>query len=242
MLADPKQLDGVASLEDVALAARPRWQPTNLDLGLSLLVTLGLPFAAAWLFEATGGATASLILYYAVCCVALVWWRKGSLDYHWPQRWPWRLFLLSLILPILNTTFNWIGMPRVNDPLLGVALTALIWAPLNGIMEQLVWIYVLDAWRYRWASGWQRWLGWAIGILLIVTLVGLIHALFWGLFLPLNPSQPWGTLAIVSNTALAAAYVLLYDRSGSMWPTAILHTLVDLQLVLVPMYSILGDL
>ncbi|NJM05437.1 CPBP family intramembrane metalloprotease [Candidatus Gracilibacteria bacterium] len=242
MLTNPEPIEMFSGIDATEIITRKRWQPTNLDLALSLLVTFGLPFAAAWLFEITGGATASLVLYYAVCCVGLVWWRKGGLDYEWPQQWPWRLFLLSLILPVLNTTFNWIGMPRVNDPLLGVVVTALIWAPLNGVMEQLVWIYVLDTWRCRWTNGWQRWAGLAVGIVLIVTLVGLIHALFWGLFLPLNPTQPWGTLAIVSNTALTAAYVLLYDRSGSMWPTALLHTLVDLQLVLVPMYSIIGDL
>src|SRR6266498_1663710 len=40
---------------------------TNLDLLLATTIALGLPFACAWLWERTGGATASLALYYLVC-------------------------------------------------------------------------------------------------------------------------------------------------------------------------------
>ncbi|MEZ4581642.1 MAG: hypothetical protein R3A10_08385 [Caldilineaceae bacterium] len=38
----------------------------NLDLVLAVLVALGLPMAAAWLLDVTGGAAAGLALYYGV--------------------------------------------------------------------------------------------------------------------------------------------------------------------------------
>jgi hypothetical protein len=48
------------------------FRATNLDLVLATIIALGLPFACQWLFAHTGGAVASLLLYYGVCCVAVV--------------------------------------------------------------------------------------------------------------------------------------------------------------------------
>ncbi len=87
------------------------FRATNLDLVLATLIALGLPFVCQWLFELTGGALASLILYYGVCCVAVVWWRKGTLDYRWPRRWPWLLFLLSLLVPLAIAAVNYGSLP-----------------------------------------------------------------------------------------------------------------------------------
>ncbi|MCB0160745.1 MAG: hypothetical protein KDD83_21580, partial [Caldilineaceae bacterium] len=103
----------------------------NLDLALAVLLALGLPLAAAWLLDVTGGAAAGLALYYGVCCVAIVRWRRGTLGYHRVVRWPWLLFAASLITPALIATLNWQFLPRVDAPWLGVLLTLLIWAPLN---------------------------------------------------------------------------------------------------------------
>lgn len=215
---------------------------TTLDLVLSTIVALGLPFAALWLLDATGGAAAGLALYYGLCCVALVRWRKGALDYRRPARWPWMLFIASLLLPLGNAALNWGALPNYGASALGLLLTALLWAPLNACMEQLAWIYVLDAWRNRWASGALRWVGLVVGIALLVALVSLIHILFWARFLPETSAPERLPLTIGLNLALTASYVLLYRRARSMWPTALIHLLVDLQLVLLANYSILGSL
>ena len=212
---------------------------TNLDLALAVLVAFGLPFGASWLFDTTGGATAGLILYYAVCCVGLVLWRRGTLGYRRPERWPWALFAGGLLVFAAITAISWISNQPVNADPLGVALTALVWAPLNGAMEQLSWFYVFDAWRTRWSTGRLRRLGIAAGTLLLLTLVTLIHVLFWVKFLPGDGGGPLTGVSIALNTGLTALYGLMYYRSGSWWPTMVLHTLVDLQLVLIPMYSIL---
>jgi hypothetical protein len=211
---------------------------TNLDLLVASLIALGLPFATSWLYTATGGATASLILYYVVCCVIVVLWRKRTLDYHRPARWPWLLIGLSLLLPLANAALNWGMLPKAHAPLWGLLVTALVWAPMNAALEQLSWFYVFDAWRNRWRAGNLRWVGLAVGALLLVTLVALIHIFFWSRFLPVATNAPLGFLTPILNLVLTVAYGALYYRSRSMWPVFIIHYLVDLQLVLIGHYSI----
>jgi hypothetical protein len=214
----------------------------DLDLVLAVVLAFGLPFACAWLFGATGGALAGLLLYYVGGCIVVVRWRKGTLDYRRPARWPWALFGAGLVLVAIITATNAGAYPDYGAPPLGLAITALVWAPLNGALEQLSWQYVLDAWRNRWPAGRLRWVGATVGIVLILALVALIHLLFWTLFLPVKSGDttPWTTPVL--NSLLTAVYVLLYYQSRSMWPTFAIHTLVDLQLVLLANYSILPDL
>ncbi len=133
------------------------FRATNLDLVLATGIALGLPFACAWLLDRSGGAISSLVLYYGVCCIAVVWWRKGTLDYRWPERWPWLLFILSLLVPLAIGALNYGTLPNYQAPLPGFLLTIFIWVPLNAAMEQLSWFYVLDAWRNRWQHGAPRW-------------------------------------------------------------------------------------
>lgn len=225
-----------------ASAARPFGgdvRTTNLDLALAAATALGLPALCAALFHITGGALAGLYVYYVLACVVLVLSRKGTLDYGWPARWPWPAFLVGLLIVAALTASNWRAYPNSGAAPLGLALTALIWAPLNGALEQLSWQYVLDAWRNRWPGGWHRKVGLAIGWLLILTFVALIHIQFWSLFLPAKlPSGLWW-LDQLLTTGLTLVYVALYYRARSMWPTFVIHTLVDLQLVLLANYSIL---
>src|SRR4051794_27834960 len=214
------------------------FQSTNLDLVLATLIALGLPITARWLYTSTGGALIALLLYYGLC-LAMPLWRKGTLDYRRPASWPWSLFLVSLLVPLAIAAVNWGALPRQHASTLGLMLTLCLWAPLNAALEQLLWFYVLDAWRNRWRLGVLRWVGLAIGVVLLVVLVGLIHALFWGTFLPIATPTRWSGLAIPLNLLLTLSYVLLYYRSRSMWPVFWVHLLADVQLVLIARYSIL---
>lgn len=215
---------------------------TTLDLVLATVIAIGLPFACMALFQATGGALLSLVLYYGVCCVGIVRWRKGTLDYQWPRRWPWVLFGVSLLVPLAIAAINWGSLPQSGASASGFLATLLLWSPLNAALEQLSWLYVLDAWRNRWESSPMRWVGLAVGIVLLVALIGLIHALFWALFLPLGAPSRWSAFSIPLNFALTITYVALYYRSRSMWPVFFVHLLADLQLVLLAHYSIVPDL
>jgi len=225
-----------------SLAAGGPWsadgfRPGNLDLALAVLVALGVPVAAAWLLDLTGGAAASLALYYGVACLAIPRWRRGGLSYRWPVAWPWAVFLPSLLLPVALalTQGDFPGTPATTA---GIALTALVWAPLNAFCEQVGWFYALDAWRLRWRNGAMRWAGLAVGVALLLAFTGAIHALFWSRVLPVaEGGQPLGRIGL--NLLTTGAFWLLWRRAGSLWPVFALHLLVDLQLVLGARYAIL---
>ena len=74
---------------------------------------------------------------------------------------------------------------------------------LNAAFEQLSWFYVLDAWRDRWRDGPRRWVG--LGVLLLLVLAGLIHALFWAKFLPIAEPTELTRFSIPLNLVLTGA-------------------------------------
>jgi hypothetical protein len=56
------------------------------------------PAHRCWLLLDWSGALLPLILYYGVFCVAIVLWRKESLDYVRSISWPFKLFIGLLAL------------------------------------------------------------------------------------------------------------------------------------------------
>lgn len=213
-----------------------------LDLALAVAVALGLPFLALGLLRLTGGALASLVVYYGLCGALLYRWRLGALDYERPARWPWGLFAGGVLLAGAITWRNWGALPDYAAPPWAVMLTAVVWGGFNAALEQYSWLYVLVAWRNRWPDGRRRRLGLAVGWLLFLTLVSVVHVVFWAEVLPVASPGPLSWLTVPLNTLLALSYVGMYFRARSFWPTFAVHFLVDLQLVLLARYSILGAL
>ncbi|HVU67812.1 MAG TPA: hypothetical protein VHD63_11805 [Ktedonobacteraceae bacterium] len=250
-----RQTSQISMVRRIAMSTQPSQQPVfpssastslsfrakNLDLLLSVLIALGLPFGAAQLFLWTNHAIWGLLLYYGVCCVGVVWWRKGSLGYQRPRRWPWLLMAAGLLIDLATAALNFQALPDAHAAMPGFVLTILLWVPLNSAMEQLSWIYVLDAWRTRWPGGPLRWLGLAIGILLTLALISLIHTRFWLLFLPTATSANTA-LVVILSLLLTATQIGAYYRSGSMWSTWLIHFFSDLQLVLLAHYSLFAHL
>ena len=228
-----------AAMSGRAAGAARNFRGTNLDLVLATVIALGLPFAAARLFHLTGGALAALALYYGVCCVGVVLWRRKTLDYRAPARWPWGLLALCALVPLANAAINVGNFPVSHATLFGFLVTLLIWAPLNAAMEQLAWFYVFDAWRTRWSQGTLRWVGFAVGLALLLFLVAMIHIMFWLLFLPNARPNALSPLTVPINLLLTLTYGVLYYRTGSMWPVWVIHLLADAQLVILAHYSIL---
>lgn len=214
----------------------------TLDLILAVAVALGLPFLALGLLNLTGGALTSLLVYYGLCGALLYRWRLGALDYERPARWPWPWFVAGVALAGAITWRNWGALPDYGAPWGEVFFTAVVWGGLNAALEQYAWLYVLVAWRNRWQDGWRRWAGLVVGIALILTLVSVIHIVFWAAVLPTATATPLSWLTVPLNTALTLTYVMMYFRARSFWPTFVVHFLVDLQLVLLARYSILGQL
>jgi predicted Abi (CAAX) family protease len=76
-------------------------------------------------------------------------------------------------------------------------------------------------------------------MLMAVIFVGLIHVLFWSRFLPSFESiTPWSQIFLIAQFLITPGYLLLYRRTGSMWPVFAIHIIADAVLVLGAMYSI----
>ena len=217
---------------------RLKFKATSLDLGLALIATFLLPIAC-WLLLDWSGAILPLLLYYGVFCTAIVLWRKKSLDYVRPVSWSFKLFIGLLALQIFIQTNAYLTVIPVNDPWDRVLLTLLIWVPINAAMEQLLWVYIFDAFETRWTERRKRFIGGVIGMLMAVLFVGLIHVLFWSKFLPSFESiTPWSQIFLIAQSVITPGYLLLYRRTGSMWPVFAIHIIADAVLVLGAMYSI----
>lgn len=218
------------------------FRATNLDLAIALVATFLLPMVC-WLLLSWTGALVPLALYYGVFCVGVVLWRKGSLQYVRPRSWALPLFLLLLAVQLLAQACAALTVVPVNDPLPGVLLTLAIWVPVNALSEQLLWVYIYEAFQTRWAGGAGRTVGTAVGILMAITFVGLIHALFWGEFLPSFESVfPLSQIFFASQFVMTVGYLFLFQRTRSMVPLFLLHVIADATLVLAAMYSIVPDL
>jgi hypothetical protein len=222
--------------------ARLKFRSTNLDLALALVATFLLPVACMVLLD-WSGALLPLVLYYVVFCFALVYWRKGSLEYFKPISWVWPLFLFLLAIQVLTQVAGALTIIPTDDEMVGVVLTLLLWVPLNALAEQLLWVYIFDAFETRWTERRKRFIGGIVGILLTLVFVGMIHALFWGSFLPSFESvAPWSYIFFATQFIITPGYLFLYRRSGSMWPIFALHIIADATLVIAAQYSIIPDL
>jgi len=224
------------------------FQPTSLDLVIATLAALGLPFAAGYLFTLTG-ALLPLILYYGVFCLVIVKWRRGALGYEINRGeirkqfagYVSSIFVVLLILQLILVGFEFITFERVSDfNLLGFILTLAIWAPVNAFSEQLIWIYSFDSYAEFFKEGSKRKVMIAIGGLMYVALISLIHLLFWILVLPEGQSIfPFNVLFILIQTIIAIGYIFLYRKAKSMWPLGIIHVLINITAIGLSGYSML---
>jgi hypothetical protein len=224
------------------------FQPTYLDLILATLAALGLPFAAGFLFNVTG-ALIPLILYYGVFCWAIVRWRRGAVGYGIDggairkqfAGYVSSIFVVILILQLILVGFEFITVQQVSDfNLLGFIITLVVWAPLNAFSEQLIWMYTFDSYAEFFKEGPKRKGMIAIGGLLYVALISLIHLLFWILVLPTGQYVfPFSELFVPIQTTIAIGYIFLYRKSKSMWPLAIIHVLINITAIALSGYSIL---
>ncbi|MFX0055565.1 MAG: hypothetical protein ACFFAX_14295 [Promethearchaeota archaeon] len=224
------------------------FQPTYVDLVLAAFAAIGLPFAAAFLFNATG-ALIPLILYYGVFCWAIVRWRRGGVGYEINRgeirkqfaSYVSSLFLVILILQLILVGFEFVTLQRVSDfNLLGFMITLVIWAPLNAFSEQLIWIYTFDSYAEFFKDGPKRKVMIAVGGLLYIALISLIHVLFWILVLPEGQYVfPISELFVPIQTVISIGYIFLYRKSKSMWPLGIIHVLINITAIALSGYSIL---
>lgn len=218
------------------------FRSTNLDIVIALVITLGLPFLCARLYDTTG-ALIPILTYYTICYV-VVKWRKGTLDYNWPEKkmiTP--LFvLLFAIMMILISAAAWItplASPE-KTTFIGFAITLLVWCTVNAFTEQLIWIYIYDAFANRFQGKGLKILGHGLGLVFFWAFIGLIHVFFWVKFLlGMEQISPYFQVFMGLQYPITIGYLVIYRKGRSMWPIAILHFLQDIGGVIASKYSIL---
>ena len=216
------------------------FKSTNLDIALAIIATVGLPILCAKLYDLSG-ALLPMAIYYGVFCYGIVKWRKGTLDYRWPKKLITLLFLvLFIIQAIITYSASKIVFPIENTPLSGILLTLIIWAPINAFAEQLLWIYVYDAFANRFEGKFLKTLFSGLGLLFYWGMIALIHILFWTKFLmEFHHNPPYWQIFMVLQYPLTIGYIIIYKRTKSMYPIALIHLFNNLSGVLAAGYSII---
>lgn len=215
-----------------------KWQPKKLDLGLAVLIALSLPIIAGQLYGLTG-ALIPMLLYYGIAW-GVVKWRRGSTGYLNPL--PKRITIFFYInVGVIFSSLVCAYLARnifLESSTIGVLITALIWAPLNAATEQLLWIYLFEAWDLYPEK--SRWAFRLIGLTLFAAFVGLIHTMFWVNFLEtVDPNQILGLFFVILTSVSGFLHLVVWRKSNHMILTFIPHFLLNLIPIFWTNYSIL---
>lgn len=214
------------------------WKPSRADLIIATAVALVFPLIAGWLYGLKG-ALIPMALYYSLAW-GLSKLRRGLTGYGTPlPEKPPVWFYVNVGVILLGLAFAHMAPIKVENPyMLGVLLTALLWAPANASSEQLLWLYIFDSWdlypekpklSYR-----------LIGLLLFSAYVGAIHTLFWTKFLQVvDPESVFGVIFVLLTTISGYIHIIVWRRSGQMVFTFIPHLLLNIGPLLWTGYSIL---
>jgi hypothetical protein len=223
---------------DQSVKVIARWQPKRLDLWLAVLVALLLPIGAGLLYGSTG-ALLPIILYYGLAW-GLVIWRRGSTGYFKP--FPRRItlyFYINLGVILVSLVCAYLARNQFSaGNVTGILITALVWAPLNAATEQLLWIYIFEAWDLYPAK--PRPVFRLIGLVLFTAFVGMIHTMFWAKFLTtVDSKQVLGVVFILLTTVSGFLHLVVWRKSNHMILTFIPHFLLNLVPIVWTYYSIL---
>lgn len=217
------------------------FQPTKTDPLLSIIAAILMPLICSILYDLVG-AFIPLLIYYGFFCFGVVYVRKKTLNYSLPDKLFTPGFLFLLAFEVFRITLSiFIYEPVETFNLLGFLLTLFIWAPINAFSEQLIWIYVYESFaNFYQEEGLKRKIFIGIGFILYLTIIALIHILFWTKFLFESESQfPWTIILIMGNFILSLGYLYLYLKSKSMVPVFIIHLIVDASAVILSLYSVI---
>ena len=216
------------------------FKPNIYDIFLSVLTSIGMPIICGKLYNSTG-ALIPMLIYYVIFCWALVKWRKGSLDYRRVKKLFTPLFAVLLFLSFLIIlSAKPIMKPSEVFSVAGFLFTLIVWVPVNAFSEQLSWLYVFDSFSNYSNKKTLKIVFTGVGLLFYTTFIALIHILFWAKFLmELDTIFPYWHLYIALHLLLTIGYILIYRRTGSMYPVAVIHLILDAAAVIGAKYSII---
>lgn len=215
-----------------------QWRPQKLDLGLAALLGLLFPLLAGLLYGQTG-ALLPMLLYYGLAW-GIVKWRRGSSGYFNPL--PKRItpfFYVNVAVILASLVCAYLARNQFPaSTATGILITALIWAPLNAASEQLLWIYIFEAWDLYPAK--PRPIFRLIGLVLFAAFVGMIHTQYWAKFLEtVDPKPLFGVAFILLTSVSGFLHLVVWRKSNHMLFTFIPHFLLNLVPLIWTYYSIL---
>ena len=208
------------------------WKPQSLDMVLSMLIAIVFPFIAQLLYFMTG-ALFPMFLYYGMAW-GISKWRRGSTGYFTKfKKKPPIAFYINLGVILIGLMFAYPARIMVtNINIIGVILTGLFWAPINASSEQILWIYIFEAWDLyplRKKENKKYLVYRIIGLTLFTSFVGLIHVMFWVNFLNVVDSKMIFGIIFVFLTILSGfLHLVVWRKSNQMIYTFIPHLLLNL--------------
>jgi hypothetical protein len=208
------------------------WKPQSFDLVLSALIAIGFPFIAQLLYFMTG-ALFPMLLYYAMAW-GISKWRRGSTGYFTKfKQNPPITFFINLGVIIIGLIFAYFARIVVtNINVVGVILTCFIWAPINASSEQILWIFIFEAWDLHplKTKRNKKYLVYRIiGLSLFTSFVGLIHIMFWVNFLQVVDSKTIFGIIFICLTILSGfLHLVVWRKSNQMTYTFIPHLILNL--------------
>ncbi len=213
-----------------------KWQPQKADLWFSIILAAGLPVVCGTLYEVLG-ALLPMVLYYALAW-GFVYWRRGSIGYlNKPRKKLPISFVINLVVISISLVFAYIAriVPENTNPT-GTVLSALIWPVINGATEQILWIYLFEAWdlQVSWDAGdknrsRRNWTYRVVGLLVSATFIGMIHVMYWAKFLhTVDSTQVAGLIFILITTVSGFLHFWVWRESNQMIFTFIPHYLLNL--------------
>jgi hypothetical protein len=220
-----------------------KWKPKSLDLVLSLIIGIGFPIIAQRLLFMTG-ALIPMLIYYGMAW-GISKWRRGSTGYFNKfNRKPPIVFFVNLGVIILSLIFAYFTrIVDLNINILGVVLTALIWAPINASSEQILWIYIFEAWDLypsKPKENKKDYIYSIIGFLLFTSFVGLIHVFFWVNFLhTVESNNIFGIIFVLLTSLSGILHLVVWRKSNQMIYTFIPHFMLNLIPLFWTGYSII---
>ena len=215
-----------------------RWQPQKLDLVIAIVISFLFPILAGSLYRLTG-AFFPMVLYYGVAWL-LVKWRRGSTGYFNPL--PKNItgyFYLNVGVILISLVCAYLARNTFPESdLTGIFLTALVWAPLNAASEQLLWIYIFEAWDLypsKSKIGYPL-----VGLFLFSAFVGMIHSMYLAKFLAtVDSHQVFGVIFVILTSVSGFLHLVVWRKTNQMIFTFIPHFLLNLIPIFWTGYSIL---
>jgi hypothetical protein len=218
------------------------FHPTIPDLFLSAGMALLFPLLAGVLLMVSG-ALLPMVLYYSAAWGISIW-RRGASGYRLKKLpSPPVSFYIQLFVIAVALILSYFARIKVTNPaIVEVVLTAVVWAVVNASSEQLLWIYIFDAWdlyKKDEFSVRSRILMRISGCLLFTVFVGTIHTMYWAKILhTVNSGTIIGILFIVATTISGYLHVVVWRQSSRMIYTFIPHFLLNLVPLFWTGYSI----